>query len=512
MRASKRGWLIGVVLLIALGAVGGFTFYNSNKKVDYVTARIQRGDIDAVIASTGTCNAVITVQVGSQVSGNILELHADWNSKVKAGELVAVIDPAPFQAKVDQAKASIESAKAAVVNARASLKKADADIANAKANVANQKANIANQKANIIHAQSVVSDSKVKLARRVEMQKSGVIAQEDLDTAQATYDQAVASYDQAVASKDAADAQLVAANDNVESVLAQKDVVQTQLDTAQAQVMQQTAAMVQAQLDLDHTKIISPVDGTVIARNMDVGQTVAASFSAPTIFNIAKDLTKMQVDASIDESDIGRVKVDQPVTFTVDAFPGQIFTGNVTQIRESPTNVQNVITYDVVIKFDNSDLKLFPGMTANTRILTDRQTAVLKLPNAALRFRPVDAAPVPADKGKTGGAPGGGGPGGGGGGKGGGGQGKGGGGGAGGGAGRGGGTQTVYLLGDDGKPKPVRVRLGVGDGNFVAVLNDAVKEDDQVITGIQTTSSKSATGGAFPGQQPQNNQFKNKGF
>lgn len=475
MRASKRGWVIGVVLLVALGAAAGFTFYNSTKKVDYLTAKIQRGDIDAVISATGTCNAVITVQVGSQVSGNILELHADWNSKVKAGELVAVIDPAPFQAKVDQARASIDSAKASVVNARASLKKADADIANAKANVANQKANI-------VHAQSAVSDAKIKLARRVEMEKSGVIAKEDLDTAQATYDQAVAS-------KEAADAQLIAAQDSVESAEAQKDVVQTQLDTAQAQVLQQQAAMVQAQLDLDHTKIISPVDGTVIARNMDVGQTVAASFSAPTIFNIAKDLTKMQVDANIDESDVGRVRVDQPVTFTVDAYPGQIFMGAVTQIRESPTNVQNVITYDVVIKFDNSDLKLFPGMTANTRILTDRQTAVLKLPNAALRFRPPEALAVPVEKGKGGG----------GGGKGGGAGGRG-----------GGGVQTVYLMGEDGKPKPVRVRLGVGDGNFVAVLNDAVKEDDVVITGIQSTA-KSATGGAFPGQQQGGNNFKGKG-
>jgi HlyD family secretion protein len=487
MKASNRGWLIGVALLIALGAAAGFTFYNSNKKVDYLSAKIQRGDIDAVISATGTCNAVITVQVGSQVSGNILELHADWNSKVKAGQLVAVIDPAPFQAKVDQAKAAIDSAQAAVVNATATLKKSDADIANAKANVANQKANI-------VHAQSAVSDAKIKLTRRVEMQKSGVISKEDLDTAQATYDQAVAS-------KEAADAQLVAANDSVESAMAQKEVVRTQLDTAQAQVKQQEASMVQAQLDLNHTKIISPVDGTVIARNMDVGQTVAASFSAPTIFNIAKDLTKMQVDANIDESDVGRVRVDQPVSFTVDAYPGQVFMGAVTQIRESPTNVQNVITYDVVIKFDNSDLKLFPGMTANTRILTDRQTAVLKMPNAALRFRPADAAAVPApEKGKGGG---------GGGGKGGGGGGKGGGGGGGRG---GGGFQTIYLLGEDGKPKPARVRLGVGDGNFTAVLNDAVKEDDVVITGIQSTAKSATGGGAFPGQQQQGgNNFKGRG-
>ena len=388
MKASNRKWVIALPLLAAVAAVGGFSFYNSSKKVDYLTAKIERGEIDSVISSTGTVNAVINVQVGSQVSGNIVELHADWNSHVHKGDLVAVIDPVPFQAKVDQAKAAIDGAKASVVNAKASLKKTDADIANAFANVKNQEANI-------VKAKSAVSDAKVKFDRRVLMKKDGIIAQEDLDTAQATYDQAVAA-------KDAADAQLVAAQDSLESAKAQRDVVQTQLDTAEAQVKQAQANEVQSELDLLHTKIISPVDGFVVARNMDLGQTVAASFSAPTIFNIAKDLTKMQVDANIDESDIGRVKVDQPVSFTVDAFPGQIFMGAVTQIRENATNVQNVITYDVVVKFDNSELKLFPGMTANVRILTDRQSDVLKLPNAAVRFRPADAAPNP-DKGKGGG-------------------------------------------------------------------------------------------------------------
>jgi len=492
MKASNRKWLIGLPVLAAIAAVAGFTFYNSSKKVDYITAKIERGEIDSVISSTGTVNAVINVQVGSQVSGNIVELHADWNSHVHKGDLVAVIDPVPFQAKVDQAKASIDSAKASVVNAKASLKKADADIANAFANVKNQEANI-------VKAKSAVSDAKTKLDRRILMKKDGIIAQEDLDTAQATYDQALAA-------QAAAEAQLTAAQDSQESAKAQREVVQTQLDSAEAQVKQTQANEVQAELDLQHTKIISPVDGFVVARNMDVGQTVAASFSAPTIFNIAKDLTKMQVDANIDESDIGRVKVDQPVTFTVDAFPGQAFMGAVTQIRENATNVQNVITYDVVIRFDNSELKLFPGMTANVRILTDRQTDVVKLPNAAVRFRPADAAPNPdkggGDKGdKKGG--GGGFAKGGFGGFGQGGQGK----------GRGsGGFQTVYTLGEDGKPKAVRVRVGVGDGNFVAVLSDNLKEGDTVITGIQLPA-KSGQGG-FPGQQQQNfNQFKAaKGF
>jgi HlyD family secretion protein len=495
MKKSNRKWLVGLAVLVALAAVGGFTFYNSAKKVDYITAKIERGDIDATISATGTCNAVINVQVGSQVSGNILELHADYNSQVKKNQVVAVIDPAPFQAKVDQAKAALDSAKASVVNARASLKKSAADVANAKAN-------IANQDANIVKSKSAVNDAKVKLDRRKQMVKDGIVAQEDLDTAQATYDQAVALLN-------AANAQMEAAKDSLESSIAQQDVIKTQIDTAEASVKQQQANLEQAQLDLQHTQIQSPVDGTVIARNMDVGQTVAASFSAPTIFNIAQDLTKMQVDANIDESDIGRVRLDQPVSFTVDAFPGQIFRGSVTQIRQNPTNVQNVITYDVVIRFNNDELKLFPGMTANVRILTDRQTDVLKLPNAAIRFRPPDA-PAP-EKGK---GPGTGGTGGGGGGgeKGKGGAGFGGGGGQGRGRGAGGGFQTVYVLAQDGKPTPLRVRTGAGDGNFVSVLGDNLKEGDVVITGIQV-QAKSNTGG-FPGQQQQNfNQFKaGRGF
>jgi HlyD family secretion protein len=468
MKASRRNWLAGAFVLIALVALGGFSYYNSAKKIEYTTARIERGDVESVVSATGNCNAVVTVQVGSQVSGNILELHADFNTKVKKGQLVAVIDPAPFQAKVDQAKANLDSAKATVLNAQFTLKKSDADIASAVAN-------IANQKANLVRAQSAVTDSKIKLDHRIDMFKQGVLSAEDQETAQATYDQAVASLE-------AAQAQLTAAQTALDSVKAQKEVGQAQLESAQAQVKQQEANMVTSQLDLDHTQIRAPVDGTVIARNMDVGQTVAASFSAPTIFQVAQDLTKMQVDANIDESDIGRVQVGQEASFTVDAYPGQVFRGQVFQIREAPINVQNVITYDVVIRVANPDLKLFPGMTANVRLLTDRLSAVLKIPAAALRFRPPDALGGQAKKG------------------GGGNQGK----------GRGAlaQAQTVYILGDDGQPKPLRIRLGIGDGNFLALTSDNIKEGDLLITGVASKGTPAPT--AFPGQQ-QGGQNKGKG-
>jgi HlyD family secretion protein len=447
--------LLVLIVLLALAGVGAYTYYSRSHTVEYVTARIDRGDIEASISATGNCNAVVTVQVGSQVSGNIVQLFADYNTKVTKNQLVARIDPTSFQARVDQAKASVDSANAGVINAQASVKRADADIANAQSNVINMKANI-------VHAQSAVGDAKTKLARRVDMFKQGIIAKEDEDTAQATYDQAVASLE-------SAQAQVTSAQANVTSLQAQKDVAVTQLASAQAQVKQATASLQQAQIDLDHTEIRAPVDGTVIARNMDVGQTVAASFSAPTIFQIAQDLTKMQVDANIDESDIGRVMVGQQVSFSVDAYPTTTFHGAVTQIRKAPINVQNVITYDVVIQVDNPDLKLFPGMTANVRIATDKLTGVLKVPAAALRFRPPTvAAPPPQAKG-------------------------------GGGKGRGTGAQVIYILDDKGQPKPIRVRLGIGDGNFSSVQGGELKEGDMVITSVVSANNPQTP--AFPGQQ-----------
>lgn len=536
MKSKIIKWLVTIVILGG-GIYGGIYYYSKRgAKVEYTTVKLSRGDIDSVVSATGSCNAVVSVQVGSQVSGNILALHADYNTQVKRGQIVAEIDPAPFQARVDQARANLESARASVLNAQSQLKKSDADIAQATANVANQKANV-------IRAQSQVTDTKAKLARRLEMFDQKVVSREDRDTAQANYDQAVASLE-------AAQAQLTASQSSLESSKAQKDVVSTQLITSQSQVKQQEANLQQAQLDLDHTKIVSPVDGVVIARNMDVGQTVAASFSAPTIFQIAQGLTQMQVDTNIDESDISKIQIGQEATFTVDAYTGQTFRGEVFQIRRAPVNVQNVITYVVVVRVDNPDLKLFPGMTANVRILTERVSNVLRLPSAALRVR-IDSSLLgeknkekdakdqsdskPREQAKLGspdgfpGFPGVGGfPGGGGGG---GGRNRGGGGGNRGGRGGGGGNfgggnfgggaqgkgaaraalaqaQTVYIM-ENGKPKAERVRLGIGDGTFVAVVSPNLKEGMEVITAVIGGPSAQTNAPGFPGGNQNKNQFKN---
>ena len=478
---KKLKWLLVIVVLLGGAGAAGYMYYTSSKKIEYQTAALTRGDIEAVVSATGNCNAVVSVQVGSQVSGNILELRADFNTKVKKNQLVAVIDPAPFQARVDQARANVDNARASVLNAQAQLHKSDADIAGAQAN-------IANQKANVVRAQSALSDSKLKLDRRKEMFDEKVVSKEDRDTAQATWDQAVANLE-------AAQAQVTAAQASLDSVRAQRDVIQAQMASAQSQVKQNEANLQTSELDLEHTQIRAPVDGTVIARNMDVGQTVAASFSAPTIFQIAQDLTKMQVDTNIDESDISRVELGQEASFSVDAYPGQTFRGEVFQIRRAPINVQNVITYDVVIRVDNPDLKLFPGMTANVRVLTDRAEGVLRLPSAALRVR-LDAAGGAAKA--KGGAKGGGG-------------GK----GAKAGAARSRGEaraalaqqQTIYVMDDNGQPQPLRVRLGIGDGNFVAVVGENLKEGQTIVTGVLTPNAGTGNTPGFPGGN--NKQFKN---
>ncbi len=445
---KKRIWVSAVVAGAALLAATILWRYASQPAPpSFQVARIARGPIDSTISATGTCNAVVDVQVGSQVSGNIKALYADFNTHVKKGQLVALIDPAPFQAAVNQAKANVNAAKAAVATAQANLAKAESDHATALANVANQNANLEKVK-------SAVDLAKLANSRQEALVKGGVVAQQDADTAKATYDQAVASVNAAQASLDASRA-------SAESSQKQIQVAQTQVEQAQAVEQQDDAMLAQAQLNLEHTRILAPVDGTVIARRMDVGQTVAASFQAPTIFEIAQDLTKMQVDTNVAESDVGHLKVGQQATFTVDAYPGHVFQGTVTQIRIAPINVQNVITYDAVIAVANPDLKLFPGMTANASILVEHKDNVLKVPNAALRLKPpaslMETSIVqPATPNGA----------------------------------------LVYVPVPESKLGAVLVKTGITDGNFTEITDGGLHEGQQVVVGIsvpdgQTPASES---------------------
>jgi HlyD family secretion protein len=323
-------WVISAAVAVAvLVIIFGFKGNNAPK---YYTAKAEKGDISQVVEATGTISAVTTVQVGSQVSGTIYRLYADFNSHVKAGQVIAEIEPSLFQGALLQAKADLETARANVVAAQANLEKAKATEVQTKADY----------------------------DRAVGLAKNGVFSQQQLDQARANHDTAVAAVNAAAA-----------------------DVKQ-----AGAQVSQKQAAVTVAQTNLDHCTIRSPIDGTVVSRNVDIGQTVAASLQAPTLFQIAQDLTKMQVYVATDESDVGSMRVGQPATFKVDAFPKDTFTGRVSQIRLNATTVQNVVTYTTVVDFDNPQLKLFPGMTAYVTIPVAQAKDVVKIPNGALRFKP----------------------------------------------------------------------------------------------------------------------------
>jgi HlyD family secretion protein len=427
---KKRVLIIGIVAALAAVAAVLFFARRGSSEPKFRTAKIDKGDVVATVTATGTLSAVTTVQVGSQVSGIIAKLHVDFNSAVKRGQLLAELDPTPFQQTVEQRRADLEKARVELRNA------------------------------------------EISLTRSKSLAKQQLLAQSDLDGAQTTRDSAAAA------------------------------------------VAQSQAALRQAETNLSYTRITSPIDGVVVSRQYDVGQTVAASFQAPVLFTIAQDLTKMQVLTNIDEADVGRVKVGQEATFSVDAFPDQPFRGAVSQIRLSPQTVQNVVTYPVVLDVANPDLKLKPGMTANVQVPVDVRKDALRVPNAALRFRPDNADLVPdarKDKAKaapsaasasapspspaapetgqvappssaaaTFGRPGGAG-----------GRGPGGRPGGGGGPGArpgGSGTGTLYVEvpGSGGKLKPVTVKTLITDGNLTAIRSDDLKEGDEIIVGLAT--------------------------
>ncbi|HEV2486560.1 MAG TPA: efflux RND transporter periplasmic adaptor subunit [Terracidiphilus sp.] len=330
---SKWPWIAGVIaVILVVTAVGVSRYRHRGRDVAYLTSPAVRADVDDTVDATGTIDAVTTVQVGAQVSGAISKLYADFNSTVHEGELLAVIDPRVYEGQLLQSQA----------------------------NVANAQANLAATKANLANAQAKAAQAKADYDRAADLTRQGIMSPQSFDAAKAT--------------SASADAQVTA-----------DKALQLQ---AQAQVSQQEAALKVAETNLAYTKIYAPIDGTVINRAVDVGQTVAASFQTPTLFTIAKDLTKMQLHISTDEGDIGAVRVGQPVTFRVDAFPGQKFEGRISQVRMNATTVQNVVTYETIVDFNNPERKLFPGMTAYATIPVQSVKDALTVPNSALRYNP----------------------------------------------------------------------------------------------------------------------------
>ncbi len=351
------------------GASSGFhllltMLHTKGPDSQYFTEPVERGSIQQVVNATGNVQAFVTVQVGSQVSGQIQALYADYNSVVKRGQLLAKLDPRNFEADVANFKANL-------VAAQAHLRSAEADLAT-------QQANLASARANVEAARVTMKNDALIYQRYLAMSESGIIAQNDLDTARATSEESRAKYAQAQAAE--------------EQVAAQINSQKAQVEQARAQVLQAQADLNKAQVNLEYTNIYSPVDGVVVSRNVDVGQTVAASLQAPLLFVIANDLTKMQVNANVDEADIGRIVDNVGVKFTVDAYPNETFTGKITEIRLNPQTVQNVVTYSVIITVNNKDLKLKPGMTANITVTVAKKNDALKIQNAALRYRPAGEA------------------------------------------------------------------------------------------------------------------------
>jgi HlyD family secretion protein len=394
-----KKWIWPLLIVLTLGGGGYYWYYQQSHRPPenpYKTAAIERRSISARVTASGTLQARVTVQVGSQVSGRVLELFADFNSRVKKGDIVAKLDPQLFQASLQQAQASYASAQA-----------------------------------NVAKAEATLLDANRQYERAKTQRAEGLASQQEVDTAQTSASVAKAS-----------------------------------VDAAKSAVAQARAALNQDQVNLSLSIIKSPIDGVVISRSVDVGQTVAASLQAPVLFTIAEDLTKMHIEASVPESDVGRLAVDMAVEFTVDAFPGQRFKGTIAQVRNAAVTVQNVVTYTAIVAVDNPDLKLRPGMTATVTIVTAKKDDALAVPNAALRFKP-PAAPLGSASARASGArP------------------------AGSARARGGAAagaggddverKTAYKLAGM-TPVAVRLTTGITDGSFTEVIGDSVHEGDQLI-------------------------------
>lgn len=369
--------LIGLLALMVLGGGAGVYFASPGQGSlpTFRTQKAEEGEVIAAISASGTLAAVVTVQVSSQLSGQIKELYADFNTEVKKNDPLALIDPQTFEVRVQQAKAELDVAGASLVKARADLGSVRAALAVAEANT---------QRA-LVQAQ----DAGREKERKTSLSGRGVFSQRDTE--------------KAVSDADAADATLKGARAQEVAQRAAVGSSEAGIANAEASVRTREAALAQAQIDLDRTVLRAPVDGVVIQRNIERGQTVAVSLSAPVMFQMAQDLKDMEVYANVDEADVGRIVAGQRASFTVDAFTGRTFEGQVKMVRKGPQVISNVVTYVAVISAANPDLRLLPGMTATVRIVTAERPKALKVPNAALRYKPPglasesgDAAEIPA--------------------------------------------------------------------------------------------------------------------
>lgn len=430
----KARWA-GLALLVVLVGAGAWYWFGIKKPdaPQYRTATIEKGRLVASVSATGTLAAVVSVQVGSQVSGQLKDVLVDFNSQVSKNQLIARIDPESFEYRVRQAQADLDAAQA---------------------QVATQQANIAAQRAALSQVEVSLADARRDLERKEQLSDKKFLSPAEVDKARATMNALV---------------------EQQKSAMAQVDVARANAGNASAMVKQREAALAQARVDLERTAIRSPVSGIVIKRSVDKGQTVAASLQAPELFIIAENLADMRVDTAIDESEIGKIKIGQRATFTVDAFPGKTFEGAVRQVRKSAQVVSNVVTYLVEVSAPNPDLLLLPGMTANVRVVTDTFEDVLKAPNAAIRFRPPQSEDKPSKSRRSDGDK----------------------------SARGNGrpdpaSSTLYVL-KQGELQPLPVKIGASDGKMVQVSGEGIAEGMEVVTGIKGESGSGGGGGSRRG-------------
>jgi HlyD family secretion protein len=426
----KKIVVLGVIALVGLFSVGMMMRARSNDP-RYLTATVKRGEITAVVQATGTINPLTTVPVGSYVSGTVQYVFADFNSRVHAGQVLAQLDPAIYEAQLIQARGNLATAEANVNNLRASL--------------GGQEAVIESNQANVARLKAAADYSRINARRIQDLAQQGVLSQDQKDLT--------------VSGLQQADAQVQVAQAQLNQSIAQLNQTKAQLEQTQAQVQTMKGALRQAETNLRYATILSPIDGTIVARNVTVGQSVAASLQAPVVFTIAQDLKRMQVYAATDESDTGNIKIGTEATFQVDAFPTETFRGRVSAIRLNATTVQNVVTYNTIIDFENPEEKLLPGETAYVTVPTGHVSDCVEVPNAALRFTPemthnklqqlYQQYHVPREATTA----------------------------------HLGGWQVVWLLGADKRLRPEAVKVGITDYSFTQMLEGHLKPGDVLVTG-----------------------------
>jgi HlyD family secretion protein len=432
------------ILLSTLAAGLGYTYSQGSSPEAFLTAPVERGSISTLVKASGTVEAVVSIDVSSQLSGRIAEVFVNFNDTIRAGQPIAQIDQEIFAARVNEAKAALRVARATAQVEKAALERATVAVTNAQTA---RKLAEAQSAANKARQDEVERD----LLRKFELARTGSGTARDLSQVRALRDAGAADLRASLE-------QIQMKEEAIAIAEAEKHMAEANLENAQAVVEQRQAALDQAGLDLDRTVLRAPIDGIIIKRDVNPGQTVAVSLEAKTLFKIANDLREMEVHGKIDEADVGQLKPGQATRFTVDAYPDRTFSGQVLQIRKAPEVVQNVVTYTTIVSAPNPELLLLPGMTAQLRIVVS-DTGEIKIPSQALRFRPNGAGPASghqsANQAASSKA-----------------------------------SATVWLVGDDGRPNPVAVRLGASDDSSAALLEGALTEGQQVIIGIANSQKQ----------------------